>query len=83
MADFHDQNFAAIHFHMTFVFLSYLMTEALRKVTSSLHDKTIGEVIDQYLRALVRIRKKGRELIVMVGPMFIEAFGLPSLANSP
>jgi hypothetical protein len=83
MTQFHDEKFAAIFFHMTFVFLSYLMTAALRQMTSSLSDKTIGEVIDLYLRTLVRIKKKGNELIVFLGPSFVEAFGLPSLAQAP
>jgi hypothetical protein len=83
MTQFHDEKFAAIHFHMTFVFLSYLLTAALRQITPTLADKTIGQVIDLYLRALVRIKKKGKELIVFLGPRFVEAFGLPSLANSP
>jgi hypothetical protein len=83
MTQFHDENFAAIHFHMTFVFLGYLMTAALRQMTPGLHDCTLGQIIDLYLRALVRIKKKGPQIIVFVGPRFAELFGVPSAALSP
>lgn len=83
MTQFHDENFAAIHFHMTFVFLGYLMTAVLRQITPGLHDCTLGEIIDLYLRAHVRIKKKGNQIIVFVGPRFAELFGVPSLAQSP
>ena len=83
MTQFHDENFVAIHFHMTFVFLGYLMTAVLRQITPGLHDRTLGEIIDLYLRAHVRIKKKGNQIIVFVGPRFAELFGIPSLAQSP
>lgn len=75
MTQFHDESFVAIHFHMTFVFLSYLLTAVLRYTTPNLEEFTIGEIIDHYLRTLVRIKKKGREFIVYVGPGFLELFG--------
>ena len=75
MTEFHDEVFVAIHFHMTFVFLSYLLTAVLRLTTPDLETFTLGEIIDQYLRTLVRIKKIGRNLIVYVGPGFLELFG--------
>jgi hypothetical protein len=82
LADFHCKAFAAIHFHMTFVFLTYLMTAVLRRMTPSLLDHTLGEVIDLYLRCLVRVKRKGSQLIVFIGPRFAQDFGLPT-ALSP
>jgi len=83
MTQFHDEHFAAIHFHMTFVFLGYLLTAVLRQMTPALQDRTHGEIIDLYLRALVRIKKKGKQLIVLVGPRFAELFGIPPPQQSP
>jgi hypothetical protein len=84
MAEFHDEIFVAIHFHMTFVFLSYLLTAALRLTTPDLEDFTLGKIIDLYLRTLVCIKKKGRNLIVYVGPRFLELFGdLPPALPPP
>jgi hypothetical protein len=77
MTDFHDEKFIAIHFHMTFVFLSYLLTAALQYSTPDLEEFTLGEIIDNYLRTIVRIKKKGRDLIIHVGPRFIALFGDP------
>jgi hypothetical protein len=75
MAGFHDEKFIAIHFHMTFVFLSYLLTAVLRNMVPNPEEFTLGQIIDRYLRTLVRIKKKGRNIIVYLGPGFIELFG--------
>jgi hypothetical protein len=83
MTQFHDENFAAIHFHMTMTFLGYLLTAVLRQMTPALQDLTLGEIIDLYLRALVRIKRKGDKIIVFVGPRFAELFGIPTTGQSP
>jgi hypothetical protein len=77
LAEFHSKKFAAIYFHMTLVFLAYLMTAALRHTTPALADHTLGEIIDQYLRCLVSIKREGDELTVYLGPRFAQDFGLP------
>jgi len=82
MTEFHCAHFAAIYFHMTFVFLAYLMTAVLRQMTPTLLDRTLGEVIDLYLRCLVSIKRRGRQLVVLLGPKFAQDFGLPT-ALSP
>jgi len=82
MTKFHCKNFVAIHFHMTMVFLSYLMTAILRHTTPALAGHTLGQIIDEYLRCLVRLKKVGDELIVYLGPRFAQDFGLP-LDSSP
>lgn len=82
MTEFHCEHFAAIYFHMTFVFLAYLMTAVLRQMTPTLLDRTLGEVIDLYLRCLVSVKRRGRQLVVFLGPRFAEDFGLPT-ALSP
>lgn len=82
MTEFHCTHFAAIYFHMTFVFLTYLMTAVLRQMTPTLLDRTLGEVIDLYLRCLVSVKRRGAQLIVLLGPKFAEDFGLPT-ALSP
>jgi hypothetical protein len=76
LAEFHSPSFAAIHFHVTFVFLAYLMTAVLRHFNPALIDHTLGEIIDEYLRCLVRIRRRGNEIVVQVGPKFAALFGL-------
>lgn len=78
MTEFHCKHFAAIYFHMTFVFLTYLMTAVLRQMTPSILYHTLGEVIDQYLRCLVRIKRRGDQLVVLLGPRFAQDFGLPT-----
>jgi len=78
LTQFHSEHFSAIHFHVTFVFLAYLMTAVLKQITPALLDATLGEVIDLYLRCLVRIKRKGDELIVFLGPHFVDIFGLPN-----
>lgn len=82
MTKFHCRHFAAIYFHMTFVFLAYLMTAVLRRMTQTLLDRTLGEVIDLYLRCLVSVKRRGHQLVVFLGPQFAEDFGLPT-ALSP
>lgn len=78
LTQFHAENFSAIHFHMTFVFLAYLMTAVLRQMTPQLLGHTLGEVIDQYLRCLVSIKRKGDQLVVLLGPRFVHLFGVPT-----
>jgi hypothetical protein len=78
LTEFHSRSFAANHFHMTFVFLAYLMTAVLRQMTPTLIDCTLGEIIDQYLRCLVRIKRQGAHLFVSICPQFARDFGLPS-----
>ena len=76
LTEFHSPSFVAIHFHVTFVFLSYLMTAVLREFNPALIDHTLGEIIDEYLRCLVSIKRRGNEIIVSVGPKFASLFGL-------
>jgi hypothetical protein len=82
MTKFHDESFVAIHFHMTIVFLAYLLTAVLRHMTPSLEEYTLGQIIDLYLCALVRVKRKGRHFIVMVAPSFLELFGSPPPLSS-
>jgi hypothetical protein len=76
LTEFHSPSFLAIHFHVTFVFLAYLMTAVLRQFNPALANHTLGEIIDEYLRCLVSIRRRGHEIIVSVGPKFAALFGL-------
>lgn len=76
LTEFHSPSFLAIHFHVTFVFLAYLMTAVLRQFNPALINHTLGEIIDEYLRCLVSIKRRGNEIIVSVGPKFASLFGL-------
>ena len=82
LTQFHSRNFAAICCHVTFVFLAYLMTTFLRLTTPTLMNCSLGEVIDDYLRSLVRIERRGNQLIVVLGPRFVKDFGLPTVPTS-
>ena len=78
LTQFHCKDFSAIYFHMTFVFLAYLMTAVLRQITPTLINHSLGGVIDDYLKCLVRLKRKGNQLIVVLGPRFAQDFGLPT-----
>jgi len=81
LTEFHSRPFVAIHFHVTFVILAYLMTAVLRQFNPALLDHTLGEVIDEYLRCLVSIKRRGQDIVVMIGPGAAALFGLaPSTA---
>ena len=74
--EFHSPSFLAIHFHVTFVFLAYLMTAVLRELKPALINHTLGQIIDECLNCLVTIKRRGNEIIVSVGPTCADLFGL-------
>jgi hypothetical protein len=81
LTEFHSRTFASIHFHVTFVILAYLMTAVLRQFNPALLDHTLGQVIDEYLRCLVSLKRRGEDIIVSIGPAAAGLFGLtPSSA---
>jgi IS4 transposase len=76
LTEFHARPFVDIHCHVTFVILAYLMTAVIREFNPELLNHTIGEVIDQYLRCLVSIKRRGNDIIVAIGPTAAALFGL-------
>lgn len=75
---FHHRIFAEIVCHVTFVFLAYCLTAALKQMNETLLALNICQIIDLYLRALVRLERVKGELYVFVSPTFASAFGVPS-----
>lgn len=75
---FHHRIFAEIVCHVTFVFLAYCLTAALKQMNETLLALNICQIIDLYLRALVRLERVKGELHVFVSPTFASAFGVPS-----
>jgi IS4 transposase len=76
LTDFHARPFVDIHCHITFVILAYLMTAVLREFNPELLDHTLGEIIEEYLRCLVSIKRRGNEIIVSIGPTAAALFGI-------
>jgi len=54
------------------------LTGALKQMNETLLALNLCQIIDLYLRALVRLDRVGEELYVYVSPTFASAFGLPS-----
>jgi len=73
---FHSRNWNAIYGHLTFVFLSLLLTIALQRFTAGLAGQTLGWVKERYLNAVVELREEVEALIVCFSRGFLQQFGL-------
>lgn len=73
---FHSRNWNAIYGHFTFVFLSLLLTIAIRRFTEGLAGQTLGWVKEHYLDAVVELRETADTLIVLLSRGFLRNFGL-------
>ncbi|HFD39754.1 MAG TPA: hypothetical protein ENJ31_07925 [Anaerolineae bacterium] len=73
---FHSRNWNAIHGHFTFVFLSLLLTIAIRRFTEGLANQTLGWIKEHYLNAVVELRETAEALVILLSRGFLQQFGL-------
>lgn len=77
LQSFHTRGFKKIFSHITFSFLSYLLSASLKICNPKLMELTLGEIIDRYFNCLVILKRQGHRLLVYLEPVFVDNFGLP------
>jgi hypothetical protein len=77
LQSFHNRKFKKIFCHITFSFLSYLLSARLKICNPKLMELTLGEIIDRYFNCLVTLKRQGPRLLVYMDPVFVSNFGLP------
>lgn len=77
LQSFHTRTFEKIFCHVTFSFLSYLLSARLKICNPKLMELTLGEIIDRYFNCLVILKRQGCRLLVYLDPVFVCKFGLP------
>jgi hypothetical protein len=73
---FHSHNWNAIYGHLTFVFLSLLLTIAIRRFNQRIATQTLGWVKEHYLNAVVELQEVADTLILRFSQGFLQQFGL-------
>lgn len=73
---FHSRNWNVIYGHLTFAFLSLLLTVAIRRFNQRIATQTLGWIKEHYLNAVVELRERSGALIVRFSPGFLQQFGL-------
>lgn len=73
--NFHVRNLNAIHCHVTFSFISFLLLACIKQHYEVLKDFTFGQIIDSFLNALASITLKRKTLLVELTPKFLGLFG--------
>jgi hypothetical protein len=73
--NFHVRNLNAIHCHVTFSFISFLLLAYIKQTYEVLTDFTFGQIIDSFLNALTSITLKRKTLLVELTPKFLGLFG--------
>ena len=73
--NFHVRNLNAIHCHVTFSFISFLILACIKQTYEVLKDFTFGQIIDSFLNALTSITSKQKTLLVELTPKFLGLFG--------
>ena len=76
LGNFHSRNWNAIYGHITFTFLSLLLTMAIRRFNQRIATQTLGWVKLHYLNAVVELRVQADRLIICFNPGFLQRFGL-------
>ncbi|MBU1878838.1 MAG: transposase, partial [Chloroflexi bacterium] len=77
---FHSRNWNAIYGHLTFVFLSLLLTGAIRRFNTRIASQTLGWIKKHYLNAVVELREETEALVILFSQGFLQRFGLFQLA---
>ncbi len=80
---FHGRNKAAIHSHIVFAFMSYICVALCRLWNVPLKDKTLGWIKRHLFRSVVKLKHKGKHIIVCFDPEWIDIYGLPDFCNPP
>jgi hypothetical protein len=73
---FHSRHWNAIYGHLTFAFLSLLLTIAIRRFNQRIATQTLGWVKEHYLNAVVELQEAADALIVRFSQGFLQQFGL-------
>ena len=73
---FHSRNWNAIYGHLTFTFLSLLLTTTIRRFNQRIATQTLGWVKEHYLNAVVELQEVADALIVRFSQGFLQQFGL-------
>ena len=73
---FHSRHWNAIYGHLTFAFLSLLLTTAIRRFNERIATQTLGWVKEHYLNAVVELQEVADTLIVRFSQGFLQQFGL-------
>jgi hypothetical protein len=73
---FHSRDWNAIYGHLTFVFLSLLLTIAIRRFNERIATQTLGWVKEHYLNAVVELQEVADALIIRFSQGFLQQFGL-------
>jgi hypothetical protein len=73
---FHSRHWNAIYGHLTFTFLSLLLTTAIRRFNQRIATQTLGWVKEHYLNAMVELQEVADALIVRFSHGFLQQFGL-------
>lgn len=73
---FHSRDWNAIYGHLTFVFLSLLLTVAICRFNQRIATQTLGWVKEHYLNAVVELQEMADALIVRFSQGFLQQFGL-------
>jgi hypothetical protein len=73
---FHSRDWNAIYGHLIFVFLSLLLTIAVRRFNQRITTQTLGWVKEHYLNAVVELQEVADTLILRFSQGFLQQFGL-------
>jgi len=73
---FHSRNWNAIYGHLMFVFLSLLLTVALRRFNPRIASQTLGWIQKHYLNAVVELQQEAEALVILFSQGFLQRFGL-------
>jgi hypothetical protein len=73
---FHSRDWHALYGHLTFAFLSLLLTTAIRRFNQRIATQTLGWVKEHYLNAVVELQEVADTLIVRFSQGFLQQFGL-------
>jgi len=73
---FHSRDWNAIYGHLTFTFLSLLLTIAIRRFNQRIATQTLGWIKEHYLNAVVELQEVADALIVRFSQGFLQQFGL-------
>ena len=77
LQDFHHRKFIKIFCHVTFVFISYLLSTKLKVCNPKLTKLTMGQIINRFLNCLIILERQKGELVVYFDPVFEKEFGIP------